>query len=86
MHKIDTSLVGHIVHALQYRNGELVRQDDVGIILNKRIGDSVKTGELLLTCNYNSMYNADDINALLNNVYTIDNKKAHTKLIDCVIE
>lgn len=87
VYDIDTSKLGYIVNILQMVDGEFVRQDDVGIILNKRLGDCVKSKESLLTVYYNKLNNIDEIKEKLNDIFKIGSKKVKSKkLVECVIE
>lgn len=47
----------------------------VGVVLNKKIGDSVLTGETLATIHYNSNKGLDDSIELIKNAYSVQNKK-----------
>ena len=84
--KIDTAKLGYLAHDLQKVNGEVVRQDDTGIILNKRLGDKVKAGEPLMKVFYNKLDNLDEIKAELLKAYTIGKNVSLPKLIDKVVE
>ena len=46
---INTACIGLVGHDLQKINGQIVRQDDAGIILSARLGDFVKSGDKLAT-------------------------------------
>lgn len=83
---IDTSKLGYVAHDLQKINNLIVRQDEVGIILNKQIGDRVKLKEPLLTVYYNKLDNIDDIKEKLNSVFKISVKPTKSKLIQGIIE
>lgn len=84
--KIDTAKLGYLAHDLQKVNGEVVRQDDTGIILNKRLGDKVKAGEPLMKVFYNKLDNLDEIRTELLKAYTIGKNVNLPKLIDKVVE
>ena len=84
--KIDTAKLGYLAHDLQKVDGEVVRQDDTGIILSKRLGDEVKAGEPLMRVFYNKLDNLDEIKAELLKTYTIGKKVNLPKLIDKVVE
>lgn len=86
VYKINTELLGDLSHKLQFFDNIYTRQDDVGFILNKRIGDEVKKGDLLLTCHYNKIQDKQEFVKQLNSCFVIDDKKKRMKLIDCVIE
>ncbi len=83
---IDCSLLGYIEKDLQKVDGEFVRQDDCGIVLNKELGDYVKSGEVLLCAYYNKLDNKEEIVYKLNKVYQLGTKIIEQKLIEQVIE
>lgn len=82
---INTELVGLLSHDLQKINGEVVRQDDCGMILNKRIGDHVNVGEKLLEVYYNKLDDVAEFEKRLKNIYKIGSQIKSVKLIDDVI-
>ena len=83
---INTELLGDLSHKLQFVGNEYKRQDDVGFILNKRIGDAIKTDESLLTCHYNQIDNLDEFIKLLNSCFEITDKRIDAKLVEGIIE
>ena len=82
---IDTSKIGYIAHNMQKVNGKIIRQDDVGIILNKEFGDKVNKGEVLLTAFYNKCDDIDGLKNELENIFKIGKKSKKLKLIECKI-
>ena len=82
---INTELVGILSHDLQKVNGEVVRQDDTGIILSKRIGDHVEAGEKLLEVYYNKLDDIDEIKNRFKQIFVIGDQIRQVKLIDDVI-
>lgn len=83
---INTAGIGTISHDLQKVNGEVVRQDNTGIILSVKLGSYVQKGDKLATMYYNNLYNLQELNTELQNCFTIGKKPKKSKLIDCVIE
>ncbi len=83
---IDTSKLGKISHDLQKVNGQIVRQDDVGLILNVKLGDYVKCGDAICKCFYNQLDDINEIKIMLENCFAFGDKKIETKLIEGVIE
>ncbi|HAJ78083.1 MAG TPA: thymidine phosphorylase [Clostridiales bacterium] len=85
VYEVDTAKLGYLVHDMQKVCGKIIRQDDVGIILSKSLGDKVKKGELLLTAYYNELDDLKNIELQLNSIYKIGRKPIAKKLIECVI-
>ena len=82
---INTTILGKISHDIQKVDGVVKRQDDVGLILRKYIGDEVEIGESLVTVFYK---NVDDLNQIkdeLQSAFKIGQNKVEIKLIDEVI-
>ena len=79
--RIDTSKIGNFAHLLQMKNGIMTRQDDVGIILGKMLGDKVKIGEKLATIYYNDCDNLQEICNGLENCFEIGNHAEKQVLI-----
>ena len=86
VNKIDTSLLGYIAHDLQNVNGKIVRQDDVGIVINKEVGQKVDLKESLMTVYYNKLDDIEMIKQRLSSVFEIGLKPHKTKLIDSILE
>ena len=82
----DTSLLGNIAHNLQKVNGQILRQDDVGIILNKNIGDHVDIGEKIMTLYFNQIDDRDEVLEQIKRTYSIGKKSQKIKLVDCVLK
>lgn len=83
---VNASVLGDMVHKAQFVDGKLMRQDDVGIILNVQIGSEVKKGDKLLTFYYNFLQDETETKNALQNAIVIGGKKIETKLIEDVIE
>ncbi|MBO7508298.1 MAG: thymidine phosphorylase, partial [Clostridia bacterium] len=83
---IDTTKIGYTAHDLQKYDGVLERQDDVGVILNKKIGDEVKVGEKLLTIYYNKLNNIQDIVKKFQSAFSFGNIIKTVNLIEDVVE
>ena len=83
---MDTTKIGYTAHDLQKQNGVLKRQDDVGAILNKKIGDPVKKGEKLLTFFYNNIDNVEEIAKKFKSAFVIGNFVKSVNLIEEIVE
>ena len=83
---IDTTKLGNIAHSLQIHNGEIVRQDDCGIILEKAIGDYVNVGDKLLTVYYNNVDDIEEIKNSLLDLFEFSQQKQNIELIDSIID
>ena len=83
---MNTALIGYTAHDLQKHNGLIVRQDDVGVVLNKKIGDKVKCGEKLLTVYYNNIENINEVKTKFKDSFKIGNFKREVKLVEEVID
>ena len=79
--QIDCSEVGNLSHLLQQKNEAITRQDDVGIIFEKMIGDSIKIGDKLATIYYNDCDNLSDIAERLKNAIKIGEKPKNMPLV-----
>lgn len=83
--QIDCSTVGNLSHLLQQKNGVITRQDDVGIILHKMLGDCVKSGDKLATIYYNDCDNLSLIAEKLKNAFKIGEMPEKTPLVCDII-
>ena len=83
--KIDTEEIGYIGHDLQKKNGVLIRQDNVGIILNVQLGDTVKAGQKLATIYFNDVDDINEIASKLEKCFKLGTKQVKPKLVDCVL-
>ena len=84
--KIETDKIGYISHNLQKKDGILSRQDNVGIILDKMLGDNVKVGDKLATIYYNDCDNIDLLGQELKNCFAIGKKFLPQALIEGVVK
>lgn len=83
---IDTAKIGIVGHDLQKVKGQVIRQDNTGIILNARLGDYVKQGDKLATIHFNQVDNLKELQQQLVDCFVIGKKSKLPKLIDCIIE
>jgi pyrimidine-nucleoside phosphorylase len=83
--KIDTAEIGRISHDLQKIDGVVKRQDDVGIILNVKLGDKVNLSDKLATMYYNNLDDLPELAKRLKNCFVVGKKPKKNKLIECVI-
>lgn len=86
INKINTEKLGIIGHNLQKVNGQVVRQDNVGIILNVMLCDSVNVDDKLATIYYNKLDDIEEVCRQLNSCFEIAEKPTLPKLIDCIIK
>ena len=88
IHKIEALSIGEC--AMHLGAGRATKDDIIdmsaGILLNKKVGDYVKNGELLLTC-YTDKENVNDIINSLLDAYEINDKSNHDhKIIYKIID
>lgn len=79
--KIDCGLVGNLSHLLQQKNGVITRQDNVGIIFDKMLNDSVKIGDKIASIYYNDCDSLQDIADRLKNAIKIGERQKDMQLI-----
>lgn len=83
---INTAKLGDLQHKLQQKNNVFERQDNVSIILNKRIGDAVKNGEVIAEIYHNSFEQIDEIATNVLACFKIGGKRRKIKLIEEIIK
>lgn len=79
--KINTSVVGNLAHQLQQKDGRLTRQDNVGIIFEKMLGDKVETGDVIASLYYNDCDILNEIVKKFEDAIEIGNLPQKTMLI-----
>ena len=86
LQKFDTAQLGNIAHSLQKIDGKIIRQDDVGIILNKNVGDYIKNGEKIMTVYYNQLDDKDELIEEIKKSFCVGKKPKTAKLVDSILK
>lgn len=74
--KLNCEMLGKSSHLMCVKNGKFSRQDEVGIILNCKIGEKIQKNQVLATLFYND---CDNIDIVKNNVLSSFKLKYLTK-------